>query len=106
MRTQRRAPLTVRLVTVTTDRSPKGDETSTEKICVVHNATFEPERIFERAGTDQARVVQPAAFNVPGRHRLNANALVRCGGVEWRVVGGSTVWLDRTNVPVVRSKDL
>lgn len=105
MRTQRRAPLTVQLITVTkTGDDGLGNFTKPETSCTVRGATFEPERPAERAGEDQAPVMQPAAFNVPGCHHLGANDQVRCNGATWYVVGGSTVWLDRTNIPVSQTR--
>lgn len=105
MRTQRRAANTVRLVRISrTGDNGLGDFTGAESSVSVNGAIFEPARIDERTGEAQAHVLQPASWNVPGCHRLGANDEVRCGDDVWYVVGGSTVWLDRTNIPVSRTR--
>lgn len=112
MRSQRRSTVTVDLVQVTrTDDNGLGDFTKTPNTTTVAGAIYEPERPTEHAGEDQARVLQPAAFNVPGIHELGADDEVRVHtGPEaedrevWYVVGGSSPWLNRTNVPVSRTR--
>lgn len=85
-----------------------GDFTETPAPVTVPGAIFEPERPQERAGQDQAHVLAPAAFNVPGVYELTADDQVHVGEgdqrVVWYVVGGSTVWLDRTNIPVSQTR--
>lgn len=102
MRSQRRSGRTVVLVAVVKTRSDVGDSTETETPTTVHGAIFEPERPLERTGDSRATVVRPAMWNLPGVHELDADDLVKDGDVTWQVLGGSTVWLDRTEVPVVR----
>lgn len=109
MRSQRRAPVTVQLVSVTrSGDNDLGDYTKATSYVEVEGAIFEPERAFqrtsERAGETQAHVLQPAAFNVPGVYLLNADDEVHEGDDIWYVVGGSTIWLDRTNIPVSRTR--
>lgn len=109
MRSQRRSPVTVQLVSIArTEDNGLGDFTKTPTSITVDGAIYEPERPLERAGDDQAPVLQPASFNVPGVHTLLADDEVHIGAdddlVVWYVVGGSTVWLDRTNIPVSRTR--
>jgi hypothetical protein len=105
VRSQRRAPVTVILVHNTrTDDNGLGDFTQTPTPVTVDGAIFEPQTPLEHAGEDQAPVLAPAAWNVPGVHELGADDEVHVGEgddlVVWYIVGGSTVWLDRTRIPV------
>lgn len=105
MRSQRRAPVTVTLVAI----SRAGDDgisnfTEAEATAVVKGAIFQPEQLAERAGEDQAHVLQPASWDVPGAYSLGANDEVRYGDEVWYVTAGSTAWLDRTNIPVSRTR--
>lgn len=121
MRTQRRAARTVTIAAVAkSDDSDVGDSTETHTFTEVERAIFEPERPLERTGDGQALVVRPAMFNLPGVHDLDADDLILEGALDvvvvddaivggtvvWQVVGGSTVWLDRTEVPVTRATNV
>lgn len=122
MRTQRRAPVTVILAHITTTQD-MGNETEDATGTRVELAMFNPEQTLERSSTDQAPVVQPAFFDVPGVHDIDADDLVHVTDVQlpedpdelkallltvtptsWQVVGGGNVWLDRTKVPVVQPR--
>lgn len=114
MRSQRRAPVTVQLVSNAREgENGLGDYTEDPTTVEVEGAIFEPERAFqrtaERAGDTQAPVFQPAAFNVPGVYELTSDDEVHTGSGDdleiWYVTGGSTVWLDRTNIPVSRTRE-
>lgn len=107
MRSQRRAPGTVQLIFVTTIKDNLGNETTSTEVVESDGAIFNPESILERTGNDQAPVVAPAFWNVPGAFVLDADDLVIEGGdpddvdaTTWQVVGGSALWLDRTKIPV------
>lgn len=105
MRTQRRPPVTIRLIRATTTADDHlGNETESTTTQIVPNAIFEPGALNERASTDQAKVYEPAFFNVPGVHPMDSNDRVVTCGVTWYVQGGSTVWLDRTKIPVARTR--
>lgn len=108
MRTQRRTPVTVVLLTTTrTDDNGLGDYTEITTETTIEGCTFEPQQIVESVDPDQPAIVQPAFFNLPGVHDLDADDLLRVGDGDdaetWQVVGGATVWLDRTKVPVKRT---
>lgn len=104
------------LVQVTTDDPDGlGDDTTTAVVTTVEGAQFDPERTLERAGDDQAAVILPAVFNVPGVFELDADDMVIPGevteedladydGEVWYVVGGSAIWLDRTKIPVTQTR--
>lgn len=104
MRNQRRTPLTVQLIQVTSTKDPLGNATETTSTTTVEGATFDPERTIERTGEDQVPIVQPAVFNLPGVYEINADDLVIHADTTWQVVGGGAVWLDRTKVPVVQPR--
>jgi hypothetical protein len=117
MRSQRRAPRTVTLTHVTTTRSNIGDETESTTQTVVVGAVFEPERALERTGNDQAPVLQPAVWNLPGVLAADSDDLITEGdatdpdfdsdsAATWQVVGEGVVWLDRTKIPVERVGDV
>jgi hypothetical protein len=116
VRTQRRAPVDVTLVHVTSTTT-MGDTDATATGEEVKRALFDPaQQILERAGDTQAVVVQPAVFNLPGIHTLDVHDLIQegidldpdhlldIGDGTWQVVGGSAVFLDRTKVPVVQAR--
>jgi hypothetical protein len=116
VRTQRRPPVDVTLVHVTSTTT-MGDTNESATGEEVKRALFEPaQQILERAGDTQVAVLQPAAFNLPGIYSLDVDELIQIGiGIDpnqllevtdgtWQVVGGSTVWRDRTKVPVVQPR--
>lgn len=105
------------LVRVTSeDVGGLGDITETTTAQVIENAMFDPAHIDERTHSDQAPVLQPAVFNLPGVHDVDANDRILVGAVEvddiaaydgptWYVTGGGLVWLDRTKVPVSETRE-
>lgn len=123
MRIQRRSPVSVILVHITTTRD-MGNEDETATGTLVKGALFNPETISERPSPDQAAVFEPAFFDVPGVHDVDADDLVHVteltelptdpGELEqllktvtpstWQVDGGGAVWLDRTKIPVVQAR--
>jgi len=123
VRTQRRPPVSVILVHIVTT-SDMGNEDETVTGTLVPGAIFNPEQIAERSSTDQAAVVQPAFFDVPGVQQVDADDLVHVTELDelptdpdeleallttitsstWQVDGGGSVWLDRTKVPVVQPR--
>lgn len=110
MRSQRRPPVTVTVVQLTTTVDKYGDGTSPDPVrTVVDGAIFEPEQMVERVGDDQAPVLRPAHWNLPGVFELDSDDRIEIGPEEaptdvWLVDGGSAVWLDRTKVPVKQAK--
>lgn len=110
--------MTVTLVQITTaDPDGLGDDTTTAVVTTVEGAQFDPERISERPGDDQAAVVLPAVFNVPGVFDVDADDMVLEGevaeedlndydGPTWYVLGGAAVWLDRTKIPVTQTRSV
>lgn len=107
MRSQRRASLTVQLVSVTTVDDGLGNLTPTPVETEIRGATFEPERLVERAGSDQAPVLVSAAFNLPGVYAVNADdTITDADDTVWQATGGGTVWLDRTKVPVTQTRSV
>lgn len=104
MRTQRRPSATVTVVRTTTTRDALGNKTTSRVTTSVEGAIFEPERTLERTGDDRAPVIQPARWNLPGVYELDGDDTIEDGDNVWQVVGGSTVWLDRTEVPVTRTR--
>lgn len=123
MRPQRRTPVSVILAHITTT-TDMGNETTTATGVLVAGAIFNPEAIAERSSTDQAAVLAPAFFDVPGVYDVDADDLVHVTTLEelptdpdeleellvtvtdqtWQVVGGGGVWLDRTKVPVQQAR--
>lgn len=103
MRNQRRAPLTVVLNHVTSDRDELGNTTEPATSDTITGATFEPQQILERVDNEGAPVVQPAAFNLPGVWAVDADDQIVHDGITWQVIGGGIVWLDRTKVAVKRT---
>lgn len=92
---------TVTTVTVTTTRSPLGDESYSESTATSAGVLFAPEGVQEATADDSPRVVGDASLygDLP---RLSADDVVRhaapcCDGSdfahgEWQVVGGSRGW--------------
>lgn len=98
------APRTVQLIRTNTTLDQFGDGTETPARRSVPGALFVPNAPQERAGETQVKVVQTGHWNLPGCHQLNADDLIRDGNVDWQVVGGGTVLVDRTKVPVQRAR--
>lgn len=113
MRSQRRAPVTVRIVKVSASDSDLGDDEVIRDTTLVEGAIFAPERPLERVGTDADLVLRPAAWHLPGLHALDADDLVEelvdptdpesAAGAVWQVIGGSVRLIERTEVPVRRT---
>jgi hypothetical protein len=120
MRTQRRAPVRVRLTVsgvVLDELGDVDDAASTPPVVtVVDGATFDPERIVEAPRSQGPQTVLPAVFNVPGAFQLGPDDVVEIlapadqdtvdGPVvlsTWDVEGGSALWRDRTKIPVTRA---
>jgi hypothetical protein len=122
VRSQRRAPQTVTLVHVTTVKTPVGDTTETTTQQVIEGALFEPERRLterttERVTNSRVPVVQPAVWNLPGDYAVDSDDRIIEGdatvdgfdedtAVVWEVIGQGDVWLDRTKVPVKKTRDV
>lgn len=108
MRSQRRSPQTVQLVSVTIAEDEFGNETLSTSSTTIEGAIFEPERPLERTGDNQAPVFQPAVWNLPGVRQVDADDQIIHGTGEdamtWYVAGGGVVWLDRTKVPVQQTR--
>lgn len=109
MRAQRVTPRTVQLVRVTVEEDNHGDAVdggAPQEPVTVEGAQFYPERVVEQTGSRQAPVVEPAYWNLPGVHELDSDDQIMDGDVTWYVIGGSAVWLDRTKVPVTRTRSV
>jgi hypothetical protein len=104
VRTQRRPPVTVRLVRANRTVDKYGNGSRDPKVCVVDNALFEPDEPVERASDDQVPVLEFGHWNIPGRHTLVANDSIKAGADTWQVVGGGVIWLNRTKVRVQRAR--
>lgn len=101
MRSQRRVGQTVQLVRVTVSEDELGNaEDPSTSSTEIDGAIFEPERALERTSADQAPVLQPAVWNLPGVYTVDADDQIVHGDTTWFVIGGGEVWLDRTKVPV------
>lgn len=105
------------LVRIDTTEDAAGDETEDRTETPVAGAIFEPERTLERTSNDQAPVLVPASWNIPGVRELDSDDLIVEGdttddafdpdtAVTWQVIGAGVVWLDRTKVPVERVTDV
>ncbi|HET6154357.1 MAG TPA: hypothetical protein VFE15_15540 [Marmoricola sp.] len=104
MRTQRRARVVVQLVRTNVVEDQFGNSAETPRNETVHKCQFYPSPPAERSGDDSARILQTGFWDLPGDHPLLADDLIKAGGVTWQVVGGSTLWLDRTKVPVQQAR--
>jgi hypothetical protein len=95
---------TVTVTAVVTTRDKYGDETTATTTTTVPRALFEPQQSTERTDTHTPGVVTPAKFYLPVALSLNADdTITDATSVVWSVVGGSSVWVDQTEVPVVRA---
>ena len=101
---------TVTIVRTVTTPDDMGDATTTQTREDISGALFAPSHIVERgsrgnisAGTTQPGVTIPATFYLPVARELNSDDVILRNGVAWRVLGGSAVWGDQTEVPVERT---
>lgn len=96
--------VTVIVVQVTTTRDGLGNESYSTVQQDVGDVSVAPELSTERpdsAGTPLT--VVPARFYLPVPLQLNADDLILHAGYEWRVEGGSQVWVDQTEVATIRA---
>lgn len=95
-------PITVTAIVTTRDKY--GDETTETSTQVVPGCMFEPQQSTERTDSRTPGVVTPAKFYLPIALTVNADdTITDAASVVWNVVGGSSVWVDQTEVPVVRA---
>jgi hypothetical protein len=95
---------TITVVQVTTTRSALGVETYETTEQDVADVMFEPLAPSERPDDAGApKTVVRGKFYLPVALQLNADDLVLHDGYEWRVEGGSQVWVDQTEVAAVRA---
>lgn len=116
MRLQRRGHVTVTLVHPTAAKDRLGNRAGGAVRTVIENALFSsPQPMAERTSPDQAEVLAPATFNLPGLYDVGADDLIQVGdyptvpsaGVvveTWQVLGGGTRLVDRTRVPVTQAR--
>lgn len=95
--------ISVTVRAVTTTRDANGDSTTSSSTSTVAGALFEPQQGVERTDQHSPGVVTPAKFYLPGAVALNADDEIDAAGVTWRVVAGSSVWGDQTEVAVERT---
>lgn len=100
----------VTIVSTVTTPDDMGDSTTTETREDIPGVLFAPSQIVERgsrgnmsAGTTQPGVMIPATFYLPVARQLNSDDVILHDGLAWRVLGGSAVWGDQTEVPVERT---
>lgn len=93
--------VTVTVVSTAAPRDDLGDASATEVTEVVPDAVFAPQQIVERP--DGGGVTIPARWYLPVPRALNSDDVIRAGSVSWRVLGGSSVWGNQTEVPVERT---
>lgn len=94
----------VTVTAVVTTRDQYGDETTSTSTTSVTGCMFEPEQSTERTDSHTPGVVTPAKFYLPVALTLNADdTITDAASVVWNVQGGSSVWVDQTEVPVVRA---
>lgn len=96
--------VTVTVVAVTTTRDGLGNETYATVQQDVGDVMFEPLAPLERPDTSGTPLtVVPGKFYLPVALQLNADDLILYAGYEWRVEGGSQVWVDQTECATVRA---
>lgn len=94
----------VTVTAVVTTRDKYGDETTATTTQVVGGCMFEPQQSTERTDSHTPGVTTPAKFYLPVALTLNSDdTITDAAGAVWNVVGGSSVWVDQTEVPVVRA---
>lgn len=93
--------VTVRAIVTTKDAN--GDSTTSSASTTHTGVMFEPEQSTERTDSRSPGVVTPAKFYFPTALALNADDEIDAAGVTWRVKGGSSVWVDQTEVAVERT---
>jgi hypothetical protein len=95
---------TVVVTAVVTTRDKYGDETTATTTQTVSGVMFEPMQATERTDSRTPGVTTPAKFYLPIPLQLNADdTITDAASVVWQVIGGSSVWIDQTEVPVVRA---
>jgi hypothetical protein len=95
---------TVTVTAVVTTTNDDGDSTTTSTTQVVDGCMFEPQQSSERTDNNSPGVVTPAKFYLPIPLQLNADdTITDANAVEWQVLGGSSVWIDQTEVAVSRT---
>lgn len=95
---------TVTVIRVTTTRNDYGDETTSQTEVDVEGALFEPKQGVERTDTHTPGVVTPAKFYLPGAHELDSDdVILDANSVAWNIVANSSIWVDQTEVPVVKA---
>lgn len=95
--------ISVTVRTVVTTRDANGDSTTTPTTSTVTGVMFEPQQGVERTDQHSPGVVTPAKFYLPGAIALNADDEIDAAGVTWRVVAGSSIWGNQTEVAVERT---
>lgn len=100
-----RQTITARHVVTTTDRM--GNSTTTETVTEVERCLFEPAQATERTDPRSPGVTTPAKFYAPVALQLDADdEITDADGVKWAVLGGSSVWGTRTEIPVQRTSEV
>lgn len=95
---------TVTVTAVTTTTDDYGDTSTSTATTTVPGCMFEPMQATERTDAHSPGVVTPAKFYLPIPLQLNADdKITDAASVVWQVVGGSSVWVDQTEVPVKRA---
>lgn len=96
--------VTVTVVQVTTTRDALGRETYSTLEQDVDDVMFEPLSPSERPdAVGTPKTVVPGKFFLPIPLQLNADDLILYDGHEWRLDGGSQVWVDQTEISTSRA---
>lgn len=96
--------VTVTVVQVVTTRDALGRETYATTEQDVDDVMFAPLSPSERPDDQGAPLtVASGTFYLPVALQLNADDVILHAGHEWRVTGGSQVWIDQTEAQADRA---